>query len=88
MQRCVVLMRSARRFHRCRHKFSMCLHWHSILEFPSPGLAVRLSSPLLPQGSEVATTTKTMTVCQAGTLMGFVWPHTSRISAWLTRIQL
>ena len=33
MQRCVVLMRSARRFHRCRHKSSMCLHWHSILEF-------------------------------------------------------
>ena len=33
MQRCVVLMRSARRFHRCRQKSSMCLHWHSISEF-------------------------------------------------------
>ena len=33
MQRCVVLMSSARRFHHCRHKSSMCLHWHSISEF-------------------------------------------------------
>ena len=49
-------------------------------QYDSPGL----SCPRVPRSRQM----KTMAVCQAGTLMGFVWPHTSRISACLRRNQL
>ena len=71
VQRCLNLVRSARRFHRCRPNPSMCLHWHSILEFQvqaskrdSPGL----SRPKIPRVKCARPNSRAMTW---QTLMGF-----------------
>ena len=72
MQRCFVLMRSARRFFTLQAKNLVCVYTGTHLEFQAPGLETRLSRPLLQQGSEVGAITKSMTHCQAGTLMGLV----------------